>query len=61
MGNCARRVDSLEARDDGLRARVYIGGRAAGVLCVERDRATLDGKNSTGRHLARREVERAAR
>ena len=27
--------------------RVYIGGGAAGVLCVERDRATLDGKELT--------------
>jgi len=31
--------------------RVYIGGGAAGVLCVERDRVTLDGKEMTAAEI----------
>lgn len=37
----------LEGAPTVANKRVYMGGGAAGVLCVERDRATLDGKELT--------------
>ena len=48
----------LEGSPTVLNKRIYIGGGAAGVLCVEMDKATLDGKELDLPTIARMQAEK---